>query len=72
MERLLFESIITNEERIKQLESHLERMQAIRYWEIKRLSKGIIIIIEALQMCAFELGLALTNKGYPVERVYEE
>ncbi|NQD70121.1 hypothetical protein HP439_05240 [Sphingobacterium shayense] len=72
MERFLFESLITNEERIQQLERCLDRMQAIQNWEIKRLQNGIIITIEALRIRAFELGLALTKNGYSVERVYEE
>lgn len=72
MERFLFESLITNEENIQQLEGCLNQIQAIHNWEIKRLQNGIIITIEALQIPAAELGLTLMNYGYSVERVYEE
>ncbi|GEM65876.1 hypothetical protein SF1_38580 [Sphingobacterium faecium NBRC 15299] len=72
MEIYIFETMLIHEEKIHQLETTLKNIPNIVNIKIKRLSNGLILKLEALNIQAFEIALQLKQNGFAVERLYEE
>ncbi|MEJ5091741.1 hypothetical protein D3C87_2045730 [compost metagenome] len=72
MEIYIFETMLIHEEKIHQLETTLKNIPNIVTIKIKRLSNGLILKLEALNIQAFEIALQLKQNGFAVERLYEE
>lgn len=64
--------MLIHEEKIHQLETTLKNIPNIVNIKIKRLSNGLILKLEALNIQAFEIALQLKQNGFAVERLYEE
>lgn len=72
MERFLFESLMTTEDQIQKLEKSIADIPAVRKFAIRRLKNGVVLIVEVLRIPAFEIARILAEKGFALERVYEE
>ncbi|MDH5827506.1 hypothetical protein ACFX5U_04900 [Sphingobacterium sp. SG20118] len=72
MEKYIFETMLINDDKIIQLEETLKKIPNIVTIKINRLSNGLILKLEALNIQAFEIALNLKQNGFSVERLYEE
>ncbi|MEN5085766.1 hypothetical protein MUB18_20900 [Sphingobacterium sp. PCS056] len=72
MEKYIFETMLINDDKIHQLEATLKNIPNIVTINIKRLSNGLILKLEALNIQAFEIAFQLKQNGFAVERLYEE
>lgn len=72
MEKYIFESMLIHEDKIHQLEETLKKIPNIITINISRLSNGLILKLETLNIQAFDIALQLKQNGFAVERLYEE
>lgn len=50
----------------------MQNIPAVRKFAIRRLKNGVVLIVEVLRIPAFEIARILAEKGFALERVYEE